>query len=269
MKVVTTHDEAFRIVNGTQKHVILYQGDMEQEVESGIMLQACTEDGVEYAELTVVTCWLTNSNGASQKVIDACGCKDAIELQHLLDESRAMRPEDREAMMVAQVSFDRLVSATSFQSSEFWSKMNVEQIPSKKHLHPSFMGVLQGFWQQRLRFSMLDLGCGDGHVALQLLESASLHEAVLDVMGVDVCESAVRSAREMAGDKKIPEFRSSLDHSTISFIAQDVTELDVSSIHGLFDVVLCQLVISVVGGRKERKVCNLYSCYMLFILSMC
>eukprot|EP00960_Hanusia_phi_P056155 763170-Hanusia_phi.AAC.5 len=253
MRIVTPPQEALCIVNGTQKYLILFEGDWEETMEPGIAVSACTESGVEYAELELKSCWKVGSDTGSQRLMELCGCENAADFEHFLEKKRNQTQGGSEGMIVVEVAFKRLVSASLFESSQFWSRMSADKIPSKKHLHPSFIRVLEDFWKQRVRFRMLDLGCGDGHVALQLLESAEQRGGSLDVLGVDVCDSAVTSAREMAQGRKIPEFGSVSEQTSISFLAHDVTELDIAPTHGLFDVVLCQLVISVVGGKEKRK----------------
>ena len=82
---------------------------------------------------------------------------------------------------------------------------------------------------------LLDFGCGDGRVALKLAKQ----HAQLHIVGVDVNEDAVALANTSAVNAGLCE--------RCRFEVADTNELS-----GDFDVVLLQLVISVVGGPDQR-----------------
>jgi methylase of polypeptide subunit release factors len=83
-----------------------------------------------------------------------------------------------------------------------------EEIPSKPKLHQTFMQGLRHLWQQtkepahnptHLATSrILDLGCGDGRLSLSLVDEAAAERANLEWVGTDVCQNAVKHARELA-----------------------------------------------------------------------
>lgn len=110
-----------------------------------------------------------------------------------------------------------------------WASYTPEQIPTKREfpeLEAFLIDVGSGG-------KVLDLGCGSGHI------SHWLSERGYDVTGVDINEAAIAGARSRTGSK--------------------FEVADVASAGGLpladspFRIVVCQLVISVVGGVRERK----------------
>jgi methylase of polypeptide subunit release factors len=78
--------------------------------------------------------------------------------------------------------------------------MSPEEIPSKPHLHPTFMTALRQRWEQGTPQAgrILDLGCGDGRLSLQLVGEASASGAFVEWVGTDVCSEAVDHARRLA-----------------------------------------------------------------------
>lgn len=117
-----------------------------------------------------------------------------------------------------------------------WSLMEAKAIPTKDALHTVFRMCFIGIGSLRHRKpspSCLDLGCGDGRIA------ASIAALGIDVWGVDCNAEAIWLA-----NAKKSEF------STAScFTVGDCTQ---TILERTFDVVLCQLVISIVGAPHDR-----------------
>lgn len=121
----------------------------------------------------------------------------------------------------------------SRDSREDWSRFDVASIPTKNDL-----SLLES-WLDSLPVSgkprkLLDLGCGVGRVSARLADRSFV------VVGVDINAPAIEEARRRA--------------PTGVFHRTDVASpegLDIEE--GPFDVVVCQLVLSVVGGTSERR----------------
>jgi methylase of polypeptide subunit release factors len=86
---------------------------------------------------------------------------------------------------------------------------------------------------------VLDLGCGDGTVAMNL---AREHPG-LQVLGLDVNEAAIAAATAGASDAGL--------ESRCRFEVGDAASEAAHSEAGGFDIVLLQLVISVAGGPAK------------------
>lgn len=118
--------------------------------------------------------------------------------------------------------------------ASFWARISATAIPSKPHLHETFLTAIG----QRQGGRFLDLGCGDGRLTLELAETYLGYEFI----GIDVNSDAITVARA----RGIPEFTKGL-----SFEVGDIVDIDFASQR--FKVVLLQLVISVVGGMNQRR----------------
>lgn len=89
--------------------------------------------------------------------------------------------------------------------------------------------------------ALLDMGCGTGGLA------ARLHAEGFSVTGVDVSPDAIRAARELAGNADVGEHR-------LRFVEADCAAEHSSQIDGgPFDVVVCQLVLSIIGDARDRR----------------
>lgn len=75
--------------------------------------------------------------------------------------------------------------------------------------------------------------------------------AAAQIIGVDCNVGAIQAANEGASRSQIP------GGSRARFVVGDATSVDLRDSEEPFDIVLCQLVISIVGGVAHRKVCLL------------
>jgi SAM-dependent methyltransferase len=112
-----------------------------------------------------------------------------------------------------------------------WTRFDPSSIPTKTELGPleEWFSRTPGAGKK-----VLDLGCGVGEVSLRLAKRG------FSVVGVDINEEALERARKLS------------PHGVFH-------KRDVAAAEGLhleeapFDVVVCQLVISIVGGPDERR----------------
>lgn len=139
-------------------------------------------------------------------------------------------------------------------------------IPSKPALHSSFTSAITSLGPKS---TILDLGCGNGTIAHHISSSFGLH-----VIAVDVNPEAISKARQLYSrpqqtsqrSKCCPQKAAPAQCSThrhphpptdassptpqLSFHVGDATS--VCLLPRLFDVVLLQLVISIVGDLAQR-----------------
>ena len=180
---------------------------------------------------------------------------------------------------MTQIRVSKVLSSAGVSNAGLWSAMNAEEIPSKPTLHPAFLDALHALWRQAGACAsdtlppenprVLDLGCGDGRLALSLVEEAATWGVGVDWVGTDVCGNAVQCARRLAHNAgyspvdAAPPAQLQLSASEqqrrprprMSFLVGDATSVDITQDVGFFDVVLCQLVISVVGSLQQRQAC--------------
>ncbi len=110
-----------------------------------------------------------------------------------------------------------------------WASYTPEQIPTKKDVPELEVFLSEVGSGGRL----LDLGCGSGRI------SEALAERGFDVTGVDINEGAVAGAATRTG---------------LAFHVRDIASAGGLTLDApAFRIVVCQLVISVVGGVDERK----------------
>jgi SAM-dependent methyltransferase len=110
-----------------------------------------------------------------------------------------------------------------------WASYPPEQIPTKRDVPELELFVDEAGAVGRL----LDLGCGSGRI------SQSLAERGFDVTGVDINEAALAAAASRPG---------------LRFLVRDIVSAGGLNLEGPpFRIVVCQLVISLVGGVAERK----------------
>lgn len=119
----------------------------------------------------------------------------------------------------------------------YWAKLNAQAIPSKTQLHPALFKAL-GNGSGRL----LDLGCGDGRLTADLAKSFPDYQ----ILGIDVNEAAIALARE-----RVASLDTSLAKRLLFEPGDATARVDAES--SSFQVVLLQLVLSVVGGLEQRR----------------
>jgi SAM-dependent methyltransferase len=130
--------------------------------------------------------------------------------------------------------------------------MAAAAIPSKPTLHPLFLAELEQKTRETSVCRLLDLGCGDGRLACELYSGnvCDLHSP-LEITGVDVNEEAIR----MANSASIQLFSDPLELHERPFFVKGNVSSEMSD-WGLpeikYDIVLLQLVVSVIGGPEER-----------------
>lgn len=124
-----------------------------------------------------------------------------------------------------------------------WRRYDAARIPSKSatpHLD-AFLATVQATLSPGAPPTLLDVGCGIGTIGTRV------HDRGFSVLGVDVNPDAVRVARTFAPSAGPPgRF---LRFEVADMAAASPPRLD----GGPFDVVVCQLVISIVGGPDDRR----------------
>lgn len=124
-----------------------------------------------------------------------------------------------------------------------WRRFDARMIPSKDatpHLD-RFLAQVQEATPDSPPLALLDVGCGSGRLGKRL------HEQGFSVTGIDISPDAVRLARELAP---------SADHDQrpLRFHEADfASDLAPRIDGGPFDVVVCQLVISIIGDARNRR----------------
>ncbi len=136
-----------------------------------------------------------------------------------------------------------MVHVAKRDAGEDWRRFEVTAIPSKDstpHLDRFLSEVTTtavGHAPRRL----LDIGCGDGRLAKRLYERG------FSVTGVDVSSAAVRAARDLA---VIADPSGELLRFHEADMAADAApRIDAQP----FDVVVCQLVLSIIGDARQRR----------------
>lgn len=126
---------------------------------------------------------------------------------------------------------------------EDWRRFDAEKIPSKAstpHLDV-FLTAVQETAAENPPPALLDVGCGTGRLGRRLYDRG------LSVLGVDVNPDAVRAAQKLAVPADAPSHW--LRFEEADFASDESPRLD----GGPFDVVVCQLVLSIIGGARQRS----------------
>jgi SAM-dependent methyltransferase len=123
-----------------------------------------------------------------------------------------------------------------------WRRFDAGKIPSKAatpHLD-RFVATVQSGAAAAARLAVLDVGCGTGLLARRLYDRGC------SVLGVDVNPAAIRAAGDLAvaADAR----GRSLRFAEADFAADDPPGIA----GGPFDVVVCQLVLSIIGDAPRR-----------------
>lgn len=122
-----------------------------------------------------------------------------------------------------------------------WRRYDPASIPGKGAT-PQLDAFLAGILERRPERPpwLLDVGCGTGRLARRLFAAG------FSVVGVDINAEAVRVARAMAAD--VEPTGESLRFEVADFAAMEHPRVA----GGPFDVVVCQLVLSIVGDAGDR-----------------
>lgn len=123
-----------------------------------------------------------------------------------------------------------------------WRRFDAGAIPSKDstpHLDAFLTAVAEEAGGSRL--ALLDVGCGSGHLSRRIRDSG------FAVVGVDINPDAIHAAQRLA----VPADAAggTLRFAVADFAAGASPSLD----GGPFDVVICQLVISIIGDVRQRE----------------
>jgi len=126
-------------------------------------------------------------------------------------------------------------------ATDDWRCFDVGKIPTKEST-PHLDRLLAQVWaaaEQRGALSLLDVGCGDGRL------SKRLHGQGLCVTGVDISSAAVATASRLAG----AQAGATLRFAEADFAADQLPRIE----GGPFDIVVCQLVLSIIGDVRNRN----------------
>ena len=137
----------------------------------------------------------------------------------------------------------RMKNVTHRDAREDWRRFDATAIPSKAstpHLD-RFLADLAATAAGQPPLSLLDIGCGDGRLTKRL------HDRGFSVTGVDVSPAAVRAAQALAAT--IDETGHPLRFHVADMAAADPPRLTAAP----FDVVVCQLVLSIIGDGGHRR----------------
>lgn len=126
-------------------------------------------------------------------------------------------------------------------ATEDWRRFDPARIPTKETT-PRLDRFLERvtFQHAERPRTLLDVGCGDGRIALRLAGAG------FDVTGVDVNAGAILAAERRVANTPHPG--RSLRFSVADFAATATPVVDGAP----FDVGVCQLVLSIVGDRAAR-----------------
>lgn len=122
-----------------------------------------------------------------------------------------------------------------------WRRFDAESIPTKEstpHLDAFLRALLPAAPHHPL--ALLDVGCGSGRLSKRLQQQG------FSVLGVDISPAAIRTARSLAA-------ASAAGGGTLRFEEADFASDEPPRLAGgPFDVVVCQLVISIIGEARHR-----------------
>ena len=115
-----------------------------------------------------------------------------------------------------------------------WSRFDAAAIPTKTNVE-ELHRFLERVRSNRAPKTALDLGCGTGGIAAALLDAG------LAVVGVDLNAAALEAAQRVAPGARF-HLRDAAGHDGLRLDGE-----------GPFDIVVCQLVVSIVGTPADRE----------------
>ena len=125
---------------------------------------------------------------------------------------------------------------------EDWRQFDAQQIPSKASTPQldRFLAALRETASAGPPLALLDVGCGTGRLGRRLYDQG------FSVLGVDVNPVAVRAAQELA-------VQADTAGRSLRFVEGDFAADRAPQVAGgPFDVVVCQLVLSIIGVARQR-----------------
>lgn len=126
---------------------------------------------------------------------------------------------------------------------EDWRRFDAEKIPSKDltPLLDKFLAAVLETSPKNPPLALLDVGCGTGRLGRRL------HEQGFSVTGVDISPGAIRVARELALVADPTQRALRFDEADLA--SDRSPRID----GGPFDVIVCQLVLSIIGDARNRN----------------
>jgi len=131
---------------------------------------------------------------------------------------------------------------TMRDACEDWRRFDAQKIPSKASTPQldKFLAAVRATAPPGLPISLLDVGCGTGWLGRRLYDQG------FSVLGVDVNPDAVHAAQSLAVPTATPG-------RSLRFVEGDFAADHGPLIAGgTVDVVVCQLVISIIGAARQR-----------------
>lgn len=124
-----------------------------------------------------------------------------------------------------------------------WKRFDAGMIPSKDSTPQldRFLAEVREAVPGRQPLVLLDVGCGTGRLGRRLYDRG------FSVLGVDISPAAIRTAQNLASPADAAGRWLRFDEA--DFAGDESPRLD----GGPFDVVVCQLVISIIGAAHNRK----------------
>ncbi|MFN9367422.1 MAG: class I SAM-dependent methyltransferase [Planctomycetia bacterium] len=125
---------------------------------------------------------------------------------------------------------------------EDWRRFDAQKIPSKASTPQldRFLAAVRAIAPPSPPLALLDVGCGTGRLGRRLYDQG------FSVLGVDVNPDAVRAAQGLAVPAAAPG-------RSLRFVEGDfAADHGPQVAQGPFDVVVCQLVLSIIGGARQR-----------------
>lgn len=135
---------------------------------------------------------------------------------------------------------------------EDWRRFDAQKIPSKASTPQldKVLAAVQETAPKNRPLALLDVGCGTGRIGRRLYDRG------FSVLGVDVNPDAVRTAQDLAVSATAQDLAVSAaaPDRSLRFVEGDFAADRAPRIEGgPFDVVVCQLVLSIIGDARRRS----------------